>query len=135
MMINSCYLYNLLQDQARTKLVVDLRPIHEYENHAIRNALHLEFPNHTSEIGSSSISGTRLMWEENPVDCKFKQSKDWIYRGTMFKYVCLYDDGSGTMTSRISELLQIEGKVSRENIFILEGINFKNKNKKLVKHN
>lgn len=123
--ISCLELYNILQDQARTKLVIDLRDQKAFEQDSIRTATHLNFikdPTVFSELSEKTIECHRLQWEINPVECKLKKTNDWVHRGTLFKIVVLYDEDGQGKSHHIAKLLEEEKKILPENIRVVEGI-------------
>ncbi len=72
--VTSHDLFNLLQDTARTKLIIDVRTLPEYEDKCVRNALHVQF-NKELITGESLLTTTctKLAWDEQPIDCKLKE--------------------------------------------------------------
>eukprot|EP01114_Cavostelium_apophysatum_P005593 TRINITY_DN16783_c0_g1_i1.p1 TRINITY_DN16783_c0_g1~~TRINITY_DN16783_c0_g1_i1.p1 ORF type:complete len:347 (-),score=87.76 TRINITY_DN16783_c0_g1_i1:166-1206(-) len=126
-------LFNLLQDSAITKLVVDVRSSAKFSKRSIRNSIHLrlkekdkEFINEFTvdevvklslEDVKTSTSG-KYAWDANLPTVK--DCKDWNQRGMLFKNVVLYDeDGQGELVKRLYRLIVGEGRVP--GVFILEG--------------
>jgi len=126
-------LYNLLQDTAITKIIVDVRPVVKFNAKSIRNSIHLNMRGQKSDYideftleeivqlkieDLAALNSTKYSWDDQ--SCLLKDTRDWLNRGLLFKNVIVYDqDGKGGLVERIYKLLVGEGKVS--GVYILKG--------------
>jgi len=126
-------LYNLLQDSAITKILVDVRPIIKFNAKSIRNSIHLNMRGEKSDYTDeftleeimnlkisdlAALNSAKYAWDDK--SCLLKDTRDWLNRGLLFKNVILYDQiGKGGLVERIYKLLVSEGKAS--GVYILEG--------------
>jgi len=132
--ITSSELFNLLQDSARTKVVVDLRDDAKFASSCLRAAIQVKWPQQqpTTVAELKDAKCSRYAWDEK--ECTIKDSRDWANRGMLFKFVVLYDDGDESDTTEntsnsnsnsaiinVQKLLIQEGKVNKDNVFVLKG--------------
>jgi rhodanese-related sulfurtransferase len=116
-------LYNLLQDSARSKLVIDIRTESDFEESCIRNSVHINFDRFEPEENNDLVTTKcyKLMWDENPMACSIKESKEWNYRGLMFKHIVICDSDDSGSCNVLFKLLLDEQKVDAANLYILQG--------------
>jgi len=122
--ITTVDLYNLLQDSSISKLLVDVRSPEQYITSCIRNFINVAFTKRDVEdelrgsIDDLNVFSEvkKYAWDENK--CSIKDSKDWNYRGTLFRQLVLVDDedGQSWMMKKVIKLLLSEDKIRPENI-------------------
>ncbi|PRP81021.1 hypothetical protein PROFUN_11173 [Planoprotostelium fungivorum] len=119
-------LYNLLQDPARPKIVIDVRPLEDYKRLAVRTSIHLSLDTQdpperwTLDLLKTSVHCVKYFW--NDTECELKESKDWGLRGLMFNTIVFVDnDGDSPAAIRLRELVIQEARTGVTSVTILQG--------------
>eukprot|EP01112_Ceratiomyxa_fruticulosa_P005789 TRINITY_DN16631_c0_g1_i1.p1 TRINITY_DN16631_c0_g1~~TRINITY_DN16631_c0_g1_i1.p1 ORF type:complete len:452 (-),score=99.19 TRINITY_DN16631_c0_g1_i1:21-1376(-) len=133
--VTPTYLYNLLQDTAIQKLVIDIRAQPHYDEGYVRTAISIPLlaPNTNGEEGSSSSSSTSttssfvasFVSPSNEIDLSEVdkslngKNKQFKSRGTIYNCVVVYDDKEEKNAKLFVDSLVKEGKFTH--IHWLEG--------------
>jgi len=118
--VDSVACYNLIQDSAQGKLLVDVRDTAAFEAGCIRGAILLCLPETVDDV-KQLVEAKVLKYSWDDKDCKLKEVKEWNHRGLLYKFVVIYDDVGGNRAKVVAQLVSKEGKVKPENVLILQG--------------